>query len=89
MERTGISGGHLGERNQLVRLGILARNIERPAGKPESTLVHRLAHEILHALQFNGRRRAVITTHHGAANPVVPDRRDHVDSGSVLLDRAE
>ena len=93
-ERRPELGRHLGERHELVRLGVRPGQIEQPERQRPGACLEPEPHLVLHAPQLGRRRRPALPAHDGVANRVVPDRRHQrrrrprlVERGQVLRER--
>ncbi len=72
----------LGQGDNLIRLGEIARGVEWPGRQTVSTGLHASPHMILHRLQLGVGRSAVVVIEDRDAHGVVPDQRRDVNPGT-------
>ena len=79
---TAVLRGDLRQFDDLLGLRVVRRDVEEPGRKPERAVLHRLAHEVPHLVEFLRRRRAVLHSEHLPAGPGVA--REEADVGRNL-----
>ena len=81
--RPSVPGGHLRERDQLLRRRVDVGDVLQRRGDAERALAHRLVDDLVHARDLGGRRGTVLAADDHRADRSRADERRHVDRGAA------
>src|SRR6266581_4020332 len=80
-----VLSGHLGQLDQLLRLGVMSGRVDKRGGNAEGSLVHRLLNKGFHFFQLVGSWRAVHVSQHGLANLCRPNIGSDIEGSACFL----
>ncbi len=85
----GLRGDHVGQLDNLIRLGVCTRHVDQAGRHAPRSVTHRLIDQALHAFHFFCRGDAGSAAHGRTSHGAVRHQVDYVGAGGVLVDLFE